>query len=350
MKAITDFSNDFLNNKDKNIQKFAFEISQYHNYLGYKNRGKSLLPSIKSMSTFVKEAYSQINTYYHNTGDVIPAAEWYLDNYYIINDLINDLLTDLQKQYENKLLYFVGGEDADNPRIYIVISQFMNFLNNEINQEKLQSFIVDYQTQAPLSSAEIWSIPIMIKIIILEKITDLVERILYIQKERDYADKWIEAILGEDNEFNLTFNTNTLNEKKDYSSVFIERVATKLKDYGPETKLLLNWLDNIASRQHNTTEKIINTEQYYLSLNGVQTGNFISAIKQVNSQNWSNFFESVSLIQKVLETDSAQIYRKMDFESRDKYRHQIEKLAKRFKVSELIVARTVLKLANSYTE
>lgn len=337
-----------LNNND--LLNYAAELAKFHNWIGLKNKGKSLLPYIKSRGAYINSAYPQINEYYYKTEDVIPAAEWYLDNYYLINELINDLIKDLSKQYESKLWYFSGGDYAGYPRIYVVISEFDKHTENDFNVKALKRFIANYQTEAPLSSAEIWAIPIILKIILLEKIFYQVERILYIQKEREFAEKWLTSVLGEENNEVKLYQPGNLDIKNNYSSIFIERVTRRLKEYGPDAKVLLNWLDNLASKQNKTVEKIINTEQYYLTSHGVLMGCIIAAIKQINSENWSAFFEEVSLVQHVLKNDPAGIFNKMDFESRDKYRHEIENLANKYNVSELTVAKTIQKHAQNAKE
>ncbi|NLI92861.1 MAG: glycosyl transferase family 36 [Peptococcaceae bacterium] len=328
---------------------YATDLAQFHNWLGLKNTGKSLLPMIREYCSFIKNSYSKINEFYYKTDDIIPAAEWYLDNYYLINELMNELIEDLSKQYESKLQYLSGGDFAGFPRVYLLVSEFVKNNNEELDFQALRHFIAKYQTESPLSSAEIWAVPIMLKIIMLEKIFYQVERILHIQKERTYAESWINSVLGQGNS-KIDFSQQELDLSKTFSSVYIERVAKKLKELGTDAKLLLNWLDNVASKQNMTVEKVIRSEQYYLTSYGVLMGNIISAIKMINSQNWSEFFEGVSLVQQILQGDPAAVFSKMDFDSRDQYRHVIETLAGKYYVSELTVAKTLESLALSSQE
>ena len=59
---------------------------------------------------------------------------------------------------------------AGYPRVYILISEYTKHQENQVDFEQLKEFIHHYQLEAPLLSAEIWAIPIMLKIMILEKI------------------------------------------------------------------------------------------------------------------------------------------------------------------------------------
>lgn len=347
MKIISNsFAKINIDKKDQNIDilDYAVQLAQFHNWLGLKNTGISLLPTIRERSSFIKESYSEINEYYYNTEDVIPAAEWYLDNYYLINELSRELMKDISKDYESKLLYLAGGDFAGYPRIYLLVSEYINSTQNELDFQQLKNFVTKYQTESPLTSAEIWAIPIMLKIIMLDKIYYQVERLIHIQGERELAENWLKSVLGHGSEENDLPNQD-LDSSKSFSPVYIERIARRLKEHGPDAKVLLNWLDNVASKQNLTVEKVINTEYHYLTSHGVLMGNIVAATKMINSENWSEFFEGVSLVQQVLESDPAGVFPKMDFESRDKYRHEIEALASKYKVSELTAAKTIEELA-----
>ena len=55
--------------------------------------------------------------------------------------------------------------------------------------------------------------------------------------------------------------------------------------------------------------------------------NLIGSLRLVSTFDWSEFFESVSLVEQVLQRDPAGVYGRMDFRSRDRYRHAVEELA-----------------------
>ena len=55
--------------------------------------------------------------------------------------------------------------------------------------------------------------------------------------------------------------------------------------------------------------------------------NLIGSLRLISTFDWSEFFESVSLVEQVLQRDPAGVYGRMDFRSRDRYRHAVEDLA-----------------------
>jgi hypothetical protein len=76
-------------------------------------------------------------------------------------------------------------------------------------------------------------------------------------------------------------------------------------------------------------------------------GNIITSMRLLSTLDWKDFFETVSLIDPELAKDPAGIYSRMDFTTRDRYRHVIERVSKRTKKSELEIAQRVLSLAEA---
>jgi cyclic beta-1,2-glucan synthetase len=68
----------------------------------------------------------------------------------------------------------------------------------------------------------------------------------------------------------------------------------------------------------------------------------LRALEQIG---WRDFVESVSVVERVLEQDPAGVYARMDFATRDHYRHQVEKMARRSKLTEQEVAEKSIALA-----
>jgi cyclic beta-1,2-glucan synthetase len=73
----------------------------------------------------------------------------------------------------------------------------------------------------------------------------------------------------------------------------------------------------------------------------------ILSLIAVNKINWKNFVEDTSKVEEILHKDPAKIYPKMDFKTRDAYRHLVENIAKRSDRDEFEIAALSLELAKS---
>jgi cyclic beta-1,2-glucan synthetase len=76
--------------------------------------------------------------------------------------------------------------------------------------------------------------------------------------------------------------------------------------------------------------------------------NCIVSLHRVNSQDWSNFFEEVSLVQQILSQDGAGVYAHMDFTSRNRYRSVVESLARATGQEETLVAQKAVDFTLDY--
>ena len=75
--------------------------------------------------------------------------------------------------------------------------------------------------------------------------------------------------------------------------------------------------------------------------------NSIISLRMLATQNWQEFFESISMVETILRTDPSGIYPRMDFESRNRYRNVIEKLALASPLDKAAIAREALSLAQN---
>ena len=77
-----------------------------------------------------------------------------------------------------------------------------------------------------------------------------------------------------------------------------------------------------------TIEDAIRAEGQHQAAEQASMANLIGSLRLISTFDWSEFFESVSLVEQVLQRDPAGVYSRMDFRSRDRYRHAVEELAR----------------------
>lgn len=329
----------------------AREIARSNAHQETKHRKQTLLPRVKQNTKFLEQAYRKIIEYSSRTRDAVPASEWFLDNYYSLKDLGLEINRSLPHKFERQLPRNAMGEFKGFPRIYGLMVELIEHTDSQLQNETLKEFINAYQVQVPLTSGEIWAIPIMLRIVLLENIRRLTEQILFTQSEREEADVWIAPFFQtehkpEDWEDIL----RSLTPEQGYSSAYAERILKHIRDHGVEGAPLLQWIDRVIAKQDTTIEELAILERQRQTMSQVSIGHAISSIHALSAEEWPRFFEQVSLVERVLSDDPANVYRNLDYESRDAYRHQVEKISRRYKVSELVVARKVVARAEEAVE
>lgn len=330
-----------LNGED--LLSHAEEIARANVNQGTSHPKRSLLPRVKQNTKFLEQAYREIADYSARTQDIVPATEWLLDNFYSLKDLKVEIQNSLPVKFELQLPQSANGDYQGYPRIYGLLIELIEHTDSQLQSDTLKAFINAYQVQIPLSSGELWAIPIMLRIILLENIRRLAEQILFTQREREAADHWVlpllESIHGPE-EWDTILES--LNPQEEYSSAYAEQILKRLRELGADAVPLLQWVDRAVAKQDTTIEELAKLERQHQTMCQVSMGHAILSIHFITAEDWPLFFEEVSLVESIFEKDPSRVYGEMDFQSRDFYRHCVEKIARNFKVSELVVARKVL--------
>lgn len=79
----------------------------------------------------------------------------------------------------------------------------------------------------------------------------------------------------------------------------------------------------------------------------VLISNAIATLKFISGTRWEEIFDQISIVEKILLEDPARIYNDMDFETRNYYREQIERIARIASLDEPIVARQIVNCAQN---
>src|SRR5207244_11861065 len=128
---------------------------------------------------------------------------------------------------------------------------------------------------------------------------------------------------------------------------FVVQLTQRLREQDPAVMQVFTWLEKQLARQGHSIEQVVHEEHRRQAAAQVTVGNIITSMRLLSTLDWKDFFETVSLIDPELKKDPAGVYAQMDFATRDRYRHAIERISKGAKKSELEIAQRVLELAQA---
>src|SRR5207245_3214924 len=121
----------------------------------------------------------------------------------------------------------------------------------------------------------------------------------------------------------------------------------RLREQDPAVMPVFEWIEKQLVKQGLAIEQIVHQEHHRQAAAQVTVGNIITSMRLLSTLDWKDFFETVSLIDPELGKDPAGVYSRMDFATRDRYRHAIERISKGAKKTELELARAALRLAEA---
>src|SRR5271154_2906588 len=85
-----------------------------------------------------------------------PAAEWLLDNFYLIEEQIRTARRHLPRGYSRELPRLASGPSAGLPRVYDIALETISHGDGRLDPESLRRFLASYQTAATLRLGELW--------------------------------------------------------------------------------------------------------------------------------------------------------------------------------------------------
>ncbi|HEX9136982.1 MAG TPA: cyclic beta 1-2 glucan synthetase, partial [Nitrospirota bacterium] len=280
---------------------------------------------------------------------ITPAAEWLLDNFYLIEEQIRTARRHLPKGYSRELPRLLDGPSAGLPRVYDIALETISHGDGRVDPESLSSFVAAYQTVTVLKLGELWAVPIMLRLALIENLRRVGARIAADRMDRNLADYWADLITDvavKDPKSLILVLADMARSNPPLKSAFVAEFARRLQGQGPALAMPLTWIEQHLSGCSMTIEQLVQSENQQQAADQVSMSNSIGSLRFLGAMDWREFVETMSVVEQTLREEPYGTYGKMDFSTRDRYRHVVEKIAKTGMLSEVEVAANALRLAH----
>ncbi len=330
------------------LEQYAVALAAEHQIAEKPQRVSLLLPRLEENGRKLIAAYKALAESIRAEHVISPAAEWLVDNFHIVEEQVREIREDLPKGYYRELPKLAAGDFARYPRIYALSVALIAHTDSHLDTETMRRFINAYQKVSPLSIGELWAVPISLRLALVENLRRLATRIVLSRTERDEADRLADRLLAQaqrqPNEL-LPLLTSRMARRKALGRSFVVQLTQRLREQDPAIMPVVEWLEKQLAKTGLSIEKIVNEEHHRQAAAQVTVGNIITSMRLLSTLDWKDFFETVSLIDPELAQDPAGVYSRMDFATRDRYRHVVERISKGAKKSEPEIARAALRMA-----
>src|SRR6185437_44181 len=279
---------------------------------------------------------------------ITPAADWLLDNFYLIEEQIRTAKRHLPKGYSRELPRLASGASAKLPRVYDLAFEAISHGDGWIDAQSLSRFVAAYQTVAPLRMGELWAVPIMLRLALIENLRRVGARIAASTIDRNRADAWADQMMDvaeRDPKSLILVIADMARSNPPMVSSFVAELARRLQGQSAALALPLTWIEQRLSESGLTIEHLVQQENQEQARDQVSIGNTIGSLRFLGAMDWREFVESMSAVEEALREDPGGVYGRMDFATRDRYRHVVEELARRGDADEGDVARKAVELA-----
>jgi len=279
---------------------------------------------------------------------ITPAGEWLLDNFYLIEEQVRTARRHLPKRYSWDLPRLTSGPSEGFPRVYDIALHAISHGDGRIDGESLLRFVAAYQRTTPLQLGELWAIPIMLRLALIENLRRIAGQLAADRVDRNLADSWADKIVDiaeRDSKNLILVLADMARSKPPMVSAFVAEFARRLQGHSHVLALPLSWVEQSLAESGLTIAQLVQAENQQQAANQLSVSNCIGSLRLLAVLDWREFVESLSLTEHSLRRDPSGVYAKMDFATRDRYRHVVEKIARRGTLSEVAVGEAALQLA-----
>jgi len=294
------------------------------------------------------QAYNRLTRAVQPTRHFTSAAEWLLDNFYLLEEQIQLARRHLPRGYSRELPCLLHGPSAGLPRVYDIVLEMISHVDAQIDEGPLTAFIAAYQSVDSLTLGELWAVPIMLRLGLIENLQRIVARLAVAHDDRDVAELWVNRLqdMEEHNPAHLVVVVADMAQSGiSLTSSFVAEFCQLLSHHGPVLHLARSWVEHRLAEQGLSIERMVDLESQSQAADQVSVSHCIASLRFLSATDWKPFVEALSLVDATLRTDPAGCYSKMDFPTRDRYRHAVEAIARHSELAEAEVAQLAVELA-----
>lgn len=343
-------SSDFL--KDpldlEQLQKHASELAHTMKDVIYSSgREQPLKKRLHTCARVLESIRHRVIEAEHIEQTLTLSAEWLLDNTHVIEENIEEVERSLPQKYYQKLPKLKGGNFEKLPRIYAIAAEIVGSTANRLNHQKITSFLTSYLTVDFLTIGELWALPLMLRLRLLESMQNLAIHLDRRIREGELGRYWGNRLLNiakrEPERLNFVF-VNLKESIPNPSLSFAVALVEHLFDEDVGLSLVKIWLEEYFALNIN---EIMQKNQIQETKDEAAFSSAVISLNTISQLSWKDIFEKTSQVDAILNNDPAGVYSNMDFGTRDRYRHSVEVLSRLSKKNEVEIAQKILDLSKA---
>ena len=182
-----------------------------------------------------------------------------LDNFYLVEEeQIRTARRHLPSSYSRELPRLASGAAATYPRVYGIVLDLISHVDGHVDSVSLDSFITAYQTITPLRLGELWAVPIMLRLTLIENLRRVAARVASSRRDRDVAGDWAERMVEvvERNPTDLILvMADMARANPALSGAFLAEMTRHLQGQSPHFAFANSWLAQRLSEQEGTNNR-----------------------------------------------------------------------------------------------
>jgi cyclic beta-1,2-glucan synthetase len=312
-------------------------------------RAAPLLKRLVETRRILGDVHARLSARSADDAHIGPAGEWLLDNFHVVREHIREVRQSLPRGYYSELPELATGSLAGYPRVYELAITLISHSEGRVDLDNVNRFIDTFQAERILTIGELWALPAMLRLGLIESVRRMALRTAQRLDETDAADAWAARIEVASEEGDATLGAvlrTFTREHPPLTPIFVSRFLQKIHltagQYPP-----LAGLEQWIAEEGMSAEHAAALSTQRLALTQIVMAHSITSLRAIAGMDWKQVIERHSALDATLREDPSGHYPRMTFATRDRYRHVVEKIARRTGRSEVEVAQAAIALARA---
>ena len=159
------------------IETSASQLAERHVVAPRPQVGIPLLDRLRDIERLLQAAYEYFLRVSEAQGAPSCAAEWLLDNFHVVRQAVRQIREDMPAGYYRRLPKLTSATLRGFPRVYALACALIRYDDGRLDLDRVTRFVQSYQRIAPLTMGELWALPTMLRLGLLELLAWAIARV-----------------------------------------------------------------------------------------------------------------------------------------------------------------------------
>ena len=264
--------------------------------------------------------------------NVSPAGEWLLDNLHVVQEHIREVRESLPRGYYRELPELASGMLAGYPRVYEIAITLISHTEARVELDNVDLFLGAFQQVRPLVIGELWAIPAMLRLGLIESVRRMALRTVRRLEELESADEWTARLVdaGDESGAARGGRAQRVHQLSTAPHAHLRLPLPRPASRGRRRATVAGPAASDWIAEHGMpAEEAAARATERVALTQLTMANSITSLRGIARMDWEAFVERQSAMEATLRQDPAGVYARMTFVTRDQYRHVVERIARR---------------------
>ena len=296
-------------------------------------------PRLRDNIGVLREAHRYIGLQARTGYDISPAAEWLLDNFHLIEAQLRQIREGLPRRYFRALPVLLDEPLAGLPRVYGVAWAFVAHTDGAFDEALAVRFLAAYEEVRPLDLREMWALPTTLRVVMIENLRRLAERVATHKAAREVANLCSDRL--ERLSLHAVDALLALMRRRGVGQAFLAQMGQRMQDRmtsgdaAPPDRYR-EWVQ----RELPDLAAVQTQQRADQAADNLSVSNAVTSLRAIGDADWPDIVARSSTLMRLML--GSRVFEAEATASRDLTLHGIEDLARRSGRSEVAVARLLL--------